>query len=254
MVDRRPVVEQSRRQLIVAVVDRQPQRILPVTGRCIDIGARCQQVTCGRHVALPCSKKQRSEPPVRISDGRGVWLRICWLWPFATTGVGHRINLRTGVEIGTVANERLDCRRVVLGHRPHQSGRPPPRLLRVYVGPMVQQQLDGAHFSGAGRHHEGCIAVRGQRRVRVDAGREESLNHGDAAIDGGELHRRSAGMVGGRYVGAGLDKQPCRVDVVTPDGPMQGRRAIDLRRVDGSASLQQRLNCRPTVDRAKVGT
>ena len=128
----------------------------------------------------------------RANVGAGVEQRGGGLDASGTYGEQERIQALFGAhgEVRATGDERADGPGVVGRGRPHQG-----RLTRVVDGvrirPGIQQCTDGCGVTGSrGGHQHGLAA--GDGRVGIGPGRQEPLDDGRVAIDGGEIQRRDA--------------------------------------------------------------
>ena len=246
VVDVRLGVHQRGGEVVVAVEDRQAQRVLAVAGNRVHVRAGGHQQAGRLQVALAGGQHQRRQPaagellhlPAGVVRDRRPALEAA--------AVGGRHEVRARLHVGAVLQQQLHRLGVALRHGPHQRGGAAPLLLLVDPGARFEQHLQRVGPPGARRHHHGRVAELRQRRVGIGAGLHQLVQHGGVAVHRRQLQRPHAGAIGRRDVGAGADQHVGHVGVVEADRPVQRRRAVHLRRVDVGLSLQQR------TDRAAV--
>ena len=112
------------------------------------------------------------------------------------------------------------------------------RLLGVYVGASRQQSAHGTNVTSPRASHQRRLAVQ-QCRVRIRAGREQLLDHDRAAIHAGQVDRGDPGVVGRADPRTRVNQRVCHAHVVEVDRPMEGRRAVPLRRIDVDVLREQ---------------
>ena len=133
-----------------------------------------------------------------------------------------------------------------LGDGPHQRRRAAPGFLRIDVGTRFGKHPYRVGLPGARRHHQRGVARRRQPRIRVGAGLEQPVEHRCTAVDGSELKRRH-GLAGSRrHAGPGSEQQVHGLEVVPLHGPVERRRAVNLREIDVGLACDRGSN-RPTV-------
>ena len=129
---------------------------------------------------------------------------------------------------------------MMLGRRPHQRGLALVVLLRVYIGSMVQQNLDGVRVASAGGGHQHGLTVLRRQGLGIRAGLEQRFDHRRVAQSRGFGERRRAIAIRGLRIGSGLQQQFDSVQIVPMSRPMQRSSAVRLRRVHVGVLLYQR--------------
>ena len=150
--------------------------------------------------------------------------------------------LRGGV--GASVEQGFHRGRMLLFRRPHQRGRAAQRFLRVDVGAGGDEHVDRFGLSVSRREHQQRLAV-WSALLDVGAGLDQLVDHRDVAVQAGHRERRDAFGIRGVELRAGANQQVRRVQIVSIDRPVQGRRAVHLRRVHVGLPLQQRAAARP---------
>ena len=131
---------------------------------------------------------------------------------------------------------------MILGGGPHQRVFAERFFAGVDVGAVAQNQRHGFRVACPRRGHQDRLAL-ADRRLRVGARVEQQLDHRGVGVGGRERQRGEIVAVGGVDVRAGADEQARDLDRVSLHGPVQRRRAVRLRGVDGPGAprrLQQR--------------
>ena len=143
-----------------------------------------------------------------------------------------------GAVIGAHLEQHLHRFGVTLLDGPHQRGRAAQVLLRVDVRAGGHEHPDRPRIAVARRQHQHRLAV-GEALLRVGAGLEKPFDHRHVAVQRRHRERRERFAVGRVDLRAGGDEQAGGLEVVAIDGPVERRRAVDLRCVDVGVLLQQ---------------
>jgi hypothetical protein len=136
-----------------------------------------------------------------------------------------------GVDVGPFLGEEPHgiCIRARSG--PHERSRAAQFLARFDVRALREQQLDHRRPAGARSHHQRRLAV-AERLIRAGAGFQQQLYEVDVAALAGQRERRHAGPGDGGGVRARFQESRGRAGIAVIRGPVQGGRAIRLRRLD----------------------
>ena len=145
---------------------------------------------------------------------------------------------RAGMDVRPERGQRLHDVGMLLGHRPHQRRLPPRALAGVQVGAVGREQTHRLRRPGAGRGHQHRLA-RGQRGVRVGAGRQQGRDHRLAGVEAGQPERGDAEVVRRVDGGAGPNERVGHRRIVPVGGPVQGARAVRLPGIRSGALFEQ---------------
>ena len=120
--------------------------------------------------------------------------------------LGKRRLVRLRVDVGAVRDQHLDGVRVIFDRRPHQRGLSEHALLRVHVGAAIEQHLHRGRVAAARRGHQNRL-VFGQPGVRIGAGLQQRLDDDRVAVQRRQRQRRDAVPIRRLGVGARAQQQ-----------------------------------------------
>ncbi len=128
MIDVGAAIDEQGCDIVVPVVDREPQYVFSVGRNRIDVRAARDQCAGRVQLAFARSEMQRRETAVRVARRENLRIEIDWRSPFDTArALGTRGNdFRCHVDVGTLRDEQPDHLGVVLRNRPHQRRRATP--------------------------------------------------------------------------------------------------------------------------------
>ncbi len=153
--------------------------------------------------------------------------------------LGKRRLVRLRVDVGAMRDQHLDGVRVIFDRRPHQRGLSQHAFLRVHVGAVIEQHRHHGRVAAACGGHQNRLVFR-QAGVRVRARRQQRVDDGNVAVQRRQRQRRHAVPIRRFRVRARAQQQLDRLEIVRANRPMQRRRPIGLRCIDRGGLFQQR--------------
>ena len=151
------------------------------------------------------------------------------------------IEIRGSLVIRAAGEQQLDRLGMRLLGGPHQGRGAAQLFLRVHVGLLIDEDLDGVHVAVARREHQRGFPV-GAGLIYVRAGLQQLLDHGRVSVGAGQAQRRRAIAIRLLHVRAGGDQEVGDVQVIAVGRPLDGGGSIGLRQVHVRLLLDQRLH------------
>ena len=236
-VDVRAAFGEQCGQLEMRVGDRQREQRHPLRCRVLEARARIEQDLCRLD---PTRLHRELHGRERVDAGRDTLVAVIDAGAVAIAQ-RQRWPARHSLDVGARPDERADDIGVAFRRRPHERGLVARLLVRVHVRAVRQQRAHRANPAGPRRRHQGRLATR-ERRVGIDAARQQALDNGGMPVGRGERQRRHAEMVGGGCDSPRAEQQVDGREVALMRRPVQCGRPVRLRRVHVDLLLQQRAD------------